>query len=121
MKRLQIDIKQMTQDYAKMEKSNVQQHSIITSLEQTCQNLIEQQVVCHIKFEKEKQSLTTQIQDWKGQYETTKVQLHKPNPILHVRMNKRSNKFEELVLDNTLFKVHNQALGDKNHKWKESW
>jgi hypothetical protein len=30
-------------------------------------------------------------------------------------------EFEELLLDNTLFKVQNQALGDKNPKWKEWW
>jgi hypothetical protein len=39
----------------------MQQQSIITDLEQTCQNLIEQQVATHIKFEREKQGLTTQI------------------------------------------------------------
>jgi len=30
-------------------------------------------------------------------------------------------EFKELLLDNTLLKVHNQALGDKNPKWKEWW
>jgi len=30
-------------------------------------------------------------------------------------------EFEELLLDNTLFKVQNQALGDRNPKWKECW
>ncbi len=28
---------------------------------------------------------------------------------------------EELLLDNTSLKVHNQALGDKNPKWKKWW
>jgi hypothetical protein len=51
----------------------MQQQIIITDLEQTCQDLKEQQVVTHIEFEREKQILTTQILDWKGQYETTKV------------------------------------------------
>ncbi len=55
----------MTQDYNKMEESNMQQYSAITGLEQTCQELREQQVVAHIKFEKEKQTFTGQIQDWK--------------------------------------------------------
>jgi hypothetical protein len=41
------------------------------------------------------------------------VQLNKPNPIIHVRINNRLKEFEELLLDNTLLKVHNQALGDK--------
>jgi hypothetical protein len=36
-------------------------------------------------------------------------------------MNNMLKEFEELLLDNTLFKVHNQALGDKNHKWEEWW
>jgi hypothetical protein len=35
-------------------------------LEQICQELKEQQVVANIKFEKEKQTLIAQIQDWKG-------------------------------------------------------
>jgi hypothetical protein len=30
-------------------------------------------------------------------------------------------EFEELFLDNDLLKVHNQALVDKNPKWKERW
>jgi hypothetical protein len=29
--------------------------------------------------------------------------------------------FEELILDNALFKVQNQTLVDKNLKWKEWW
>ncbi len=47
--------------------------------------------------------------------------MNKPNPILLVRMNNRLKEFEELLLDNTLLKVQNQALGDKNPKWKEWW
>jgi hypothetical protein len=30
-------------------------------------------------------------------------------------------EFEELLFDNTLLKVQNQALGVKNPKWKEWW
>jgi hypothetical protein len=67
-------------------------------LEHTHQDLREQQVAAHIEFDKEKQSLTTQIQDLKGQYETTKVQLNKHNPILPVRMNNKLKEFEELLL-----------------------
>ncbi len=98
----------------------MQQHSNIISLEQICQNFKKQQVA-HIKFENEKQSLTTQIQHWKCQYETTKVQLNKPNPIILVTIINRLKEFEELLLDNTLLKVQNQALGDKNPKWKDWW
>jgi hypothetical protein len=36
-------------------------------------------------------------------------------------MNNRLKEFEELLLDNTLFKMQNQTLGDKNPKWKEWW
>jgi hypothetical protein len=36
-------------------------------------------------------------------------------------MNNKLKEFEELLLDNTLLKVQNQALGDKNPKWKEWW
>jgi hypothetical protein len=95
----------MTQDYAKMEESSLEQQNIITDLEHTYQDLKEQQVATHIKFDKEKQSFTTQIQNWKGQYETTKVQLNKPSPILPIIMNNRLKEFEELLSNNTLFKV----------------
>ncbi len=81
MKHLQADLERMTWDYAKMEESNLEQQSIITNLEQTCQDLREQHVATRIKFEKEKQSITTQNQDWNGQYKTTKVQLSKCSPI----------------------------------------
>jgi hypothetical protein len=46
-----------------MEEPSMQQQSIITNLEQTYQDLKEQQVATHIEFGKEKQNLTTQIQD----------------------------------------------------------
>jgi len=36
-------------------------------------------------------------------------------------MNNRFKEFEELLLDNTLFKGQNQTLGDRNPKWKEWW
>jgi hypothetical protein len=79
-------------------------------LGQTYKNFKEKQIVAHIEFDKEKQSLIVEIQDLKGQYEIAKVQLSKPNPILPTKMNIR---LKELLLDNTLLKVHNQALGDK--------
>jgi hypothetical protein len=74
-------------------------------LEHTYQDFMEQHVDTHIRFDREKQSLIVQIQDWKGQYEITKVQLNKPSPILPIRMNNRLKEFEELLLDNTLLKV----------------
>jgi hypothetical protein len=49
-----------------MEESNLEQHGIIFGLEQTYQDFSEQQVVAHIEFDREKQSLIFQIQDWKG-------------------------------------------------------
>jgi hypothetical protein len=36
-------------------------------------------------------------------------------------MDNRLKEFEELLMDNTLFKVQNQTLVDKNLKWKERW
>jgi len=51
----------MTWEYDKMEEFNMQQKITITSLEQTCQELKEQQIVAHIKFEKEKKTLIAQI------------------------------------------------------------
>ncbi len=47
--------------------------------------------------------------------------MNKPNPIILVKMNNRLKEFDELLLDNTLLKVQNQALGDKNPKWEECW
>jgi NADH:ubiquinone oxidoreductase subunit D len=37
------------------------------------------------------------------------------------RMQNKLKEFEELLLDNTLFKVQNQVVGDINPKWKEWW
>jgi hypothetical protein len=93
----------------------------IIGLEQICQDLEEQHVDASIKFDKEKQCLIVQIQDWKGQYEITKIQLNEFSPILLVRMNNKLKEFEELLLNNTLLKVQNQALGNINPKWKEWW
>jgi hypothetical protein len=64
--RLQANLEQMTQDLAKMEESSLEQHGIITSLKHTCQDVKEQQIATHIKFDKEKQTITAQIQDWEG-------------------------------------------------------
>jgi hypothetical protein len=33
-------------------------------------------------------------------------------------MNNKLKEFEELLVDNTLLKVQNQALANKNPKWK---
>jgi hypothetical protein len=55
-----------------------------------------------------------QVQNWKEQFELIKVQLSKPTPNM-------LKKFEELLLDKTLFKVQNQALGNKNPNWKECY
>ncbi len=82
----------------------MQRQSTITSWEQMCQELTKQ-VVVHIEFEKEKQTLIAPIQDSKSQYEIVKVHLSKPNSILPIMMNNRLKEFEKLFLDNTLFKV----------------
>jgi ribosomal protein S8 len=78
-------------------ESILEQQGIITSLECTYQDFREEQVVVYIKFDKEKQSFVTQIQDWKGKYEITKVQLNILNPVLLVKMNNRLKEFEELL------------------------
>jgi hypothetical protein len=36
-------------------------------------------------------------------------------------MNKKFKEFKGLLLDNTSLKLQNQALGEKNPKWKEWW
>jgi hypothetical protein len=48
----------------------------------------------------------------------TKVQMNKPTQVLHAKLDNRLKEFEELLLDNILLKVHNQALGDKNPSGK---
>jgi hypothetical protein len=53
----------MTIDYAINEKSSLEQHGIITSLEHTCQDFSEQHLVVHMEFDREKQNLIAQIQD----------------------------------------------------------
>jgi hypothetical protein len=53
----------MTCDYAKMEEFSLEQHGIITTSEKACQDFREHHVATHIKFNREKQSFTTQIQD----------------------------------------------------------
>lgn len=50
----------------------------------------------------------------------TKVQMNNTTH-LFVRMQNMLNQFEELLLDNTVFKVQNHALETKNPKWKEWW
>jgi hypothetical protein len=52
--------------------------------------------------------------------EMTKVQKSNTSQ-LFVRMQNMLNQFEELLLDNTILKVHNHALEIKNPKWKEWW
>jgi hypothetical protein len=36
-------------------------------------------------------------------------------------MNNKLKELEEVLLDNTIFKVQNHAFGNKNSKWKEWW
>jgi hypothetical protein len=36
-------------------------------------------------------------------------------------MDNKLRDFEELLLDSVLLKVQNQALANKNPKWKEWW
>jgi hypothetical protein len=57
------------------------------------------------EFEKQTQALNVQIQDWKGKLEMAKVQMNKPTLVPPVKMGNILKEFEELLLDNTLFKV----------------
>jgi hypothetical protein len=61
--RFQVHLEGMMRKYAKMEEFNFKKQGIITGLECTCQDFKEQQLVVHIEFDKEKQSLTAQSQD----------------------------------------------------------
>jgi hypothetical protein len=65
--------------------------------------------------------LQAQVQDWRGKFELSKVQPNKLTQALPIWMRNKLKEFEELLLNNTLLKVQNQALGDKNPKWKEWW
>ncbi len=44
-----------------MEESSMQQQSIVTDLEWTCQDFKKQRVATYIEFEREKQTFITQI------------------------------------------------------------
>jgi hypothetical protein len=55
----------------------------------------------------------------KGELETLHQTLDKICQTIY--MDNQLKEFEELFLDNALFKVHNQTLADKNLKWKEWW
>jgi hypothetical protein len=63
--------------------------------------------------------LWVQIQELKGELETLCQTLYKFFQTTYTDNQLRG--FEELLLDNALLKVHNQALVDKNPKWKEWW
>jgi hypothetical protein len=63
--------------------------------------------------------LQIQLHELKGESETfCKV----PSKVFQTTyMDNQLKEFEELLLDNALFKVLNQTLADKNPKWKEWW
>ncbi len=65
-------------------------------------------------MENQTYTLQIQVQDWKGQFELSKVQSNKPIQALPIRMHNNLKEFEELLLSNILLKVQNQAFGDKN-------
>jgi hypothetical protein len=63
--------------------------------------------------------LWVQIQKMKGELETF---CKLPSKVFQTTYKDNQLKeFEELFLDNTLLKVQNQTLTDKNLKWKEWW
>jgi hypothetical protein len=63
--------------------------------------------------------LWVQIQELKGELETFYKVSGKVYQTTY--MDNWLKEFEELLLDNALFKVQNQTLVDKNLKWKEWW
>jgi hypothetical protein len=71
----------------------------------------------NIEVEKKTQVLNAQIQEWKDKLEMTKVQMSNTTQ-LPIKMQNMLKEFEELLLDNTLLKIQNQVLGDKNRKWE---
>jgi hypothetical protein len=85
----------------------MQQEKTITCLEQTCQEFKERLVVNNIEFEKQTQALNVEIQYYKGKLEMAKVEMSNPTLVPLVIMHNMLKKFEELLLDNILFKVHN--------------
>ncbi len=63
--------------------------------------------------------LWVQIQELKGKLETFHKVLGKVFQTTY--MDNWLKEFEELLLDNALFKVQNIKLVDKNQTWKEWW
>ncbi len=63
--------------------------------------------------------LRVQIQELKGKMEPMQTSPNKTSQTLH--MDNQLKKFEELLLYNVVFKVQNQALANKNPKWKDWW
>jgi hypothetical protein len=63
--------------------------------------------------------LQVQIQKLKGELETLRKAPSKAYQPIY--MHNELKEFEELLLDNVLFKVQNQPLTNKNPKWKEWW
>lgn len=57
-----------------------------------------------------------QIQKMKNELETLHQLLSKTSETIY--MDNRLKELEELLLDNALLKLQNQALIDKNPKWK---
>ncbi len=98
----------------------MQQQSIIIDLEKTYQDFRKQQVATHIKFEREKQILTTQIQDWKSQYETTKVQLNKPNPISTYQDEHQVERIQGVIAEQDLVQNAKSSLGRQKPQM-EGW
>ncbi len=119
LKGLQIDLHWLTRAYGKMEAISVQHEKEFIELENTCLQQREQLIKVKIDMENCTHELWVQIQELKGELETFRQTLGKISQTTY--MDNQLKGFEELLLDNALFKVKNQALVDKSLKWKEWW
>ncbi len=72
-----------------------------------------------INMENNMHELRVHIQELEGKLETLHQTLGKVFQTTHT--DNWLKEFEELLLDNDLFKVQNKTLANKNSKWKEWW
>ncbi len=72
-----------------------------------------------INMENNMHELQVHIQELEGKLETLHQTLGKVSQTTHI--DNWLKEFEELLLDNDLFKVQNKTLANRNSKWKEWW
>ncbi len=106
-------------EYGKMEVVSVQQQMTLVGLENTCTQQQKQLVDVNMELENSTHDLQVQIKKLKGKVITMCQSRGKTFQTSYI--NNQLREFKELMLDNALFKLQNQALTNNNLKWKEWW